>query len=279
MIEWKSYSDFSPTFLQKFHDVVLQDTFHKIQTFILFPLNCRCKGHCLCEDQRNQITLSLNVDFLNQAEASGKSPAFCSAIKSLMEVPNEIYFRAHWNEAYPLWLIQKEFEKREEGNHFKIIDRLVWTLLRLGQTYKESPLSERQASLTEAIELIVGDTPLKTEQSKDYICGERAYGKYLKHYKSVCHFIAAFEVLRQEGQCGNHPFSLNNSLQIERFLQLSDWFRGQLLSLKTLNIKNKSLFSEDFLLPLPRWVNAKGSELSIDPLVERVRDIKLRYHG
>ena len=53
-----------------------------------------------------------------------------------MQIPPDSYFRENWNQAYPLWLLEKEWFEREATNHFKIVDRLVWTLLRLGAMYQ-----------------------------------------------------------------------------------------------------------------------------------------------
>jgi len=65
----------------------------------------------------------------------------------------------------------------------------VWTLLRLATTYELSFYREHRASLTEAVSIILGKTPLKGKKAKQektiYLCGEKDYTAHYNTYKSV----------------------------------------------------------------------------------------------
>ena len=276
MILWDRHKDFSSSFLAEHHNYVLQDVFHHIKAFLLYPLNCSCGSLCQCEASRAKIVLSLNADLYNQAEERQENRDSLYAMRALLKIPDDNFFRKHYGKAYPLWLIQEEFQKKE-AYHFRVVERLVWALLRLARTYEVSIIGQPRASIKEAVDLILRKTPLKTKARKrekeHYLCGEKAYGMQLNAHKSVCHFIVAFKFLE-----GNDPyFSLANSeatlQQIQSFLSLSHWIRKKLLSFETPNIKEKSLFSEEGLLPLPAWVNSDDVHIPLEPFAVKLEEI------
>lgn len=280
MTSWHKYQDFS-SFLEKHHDLVLYDVLHHIKAFILFPLNCSCKPSCFCDEQREKVVLTLNTDLYNQALQNKEDPELLYAMKVLWRIPDDRYFRERQGKAYPLWLIEQELERREDKYHFKMVSRIVWALLRLGKTYEVSIFGERQASMKEAIEKILGPIPLKSKvmrlKPNDYLGGEKAHEARFNEYKSVCHFIAAFEHIKKEKKFQDQEaslFLLETPEHIEEFLSLSHWFRKELLSLETRNVKEKLFFSDNDLLPLPSWVNSDKVSLQIEPYQEKLKEIK-----
>jgi hypothetical protein len=273
MTLWNQHTGFSIEFLAEHHDYVLYDVFHHIKALLLYPLNCSCDGLCQCEALRAKVVLSLNVDLYNQAQERQENPDLLSAMRFFFKIPDDGFFRKHYGEAYPIWLIQREFQEKEASNYFRIVDRLVWTLLRLAKTYELSLFEEPRASIKEAVGVILGKTPLKTKARKQekvpYLCGEKAYGAQLKTYKSVCHFIAAFKFMEE-----NDPsFSLDCPEKIRSFLSLSHWVRKKLLSFHTPNIKQKSSFSEEVLLSLPTWINSDDLQISLDPFEDKLQEL------
>jgi len=171
MTLWNQHKGFSIEFLAEHHDYVLYDVFHHIKAFLLYPLNCSCDGLCQCEALRAKVVLSLNVNLYNQAQERQENPDLLSAMRFFFKIPDDGFFRKHYGDAYPIWLIQKEFQEKEASNHFRIVDRLVWTLLRLAKTYELSEYGEPRASIKEAVQVVLGKTPLKTESQET---GKRA---------------------------------------------------------------------------------------------------------
>lgn len=265
---WNSHEDFSVDFLTRHHNYVLLNMLHHIKSFLLHPLNCNCKDDCACEEIREKIVLSLNIDLYNKAQKREEIPEKLYAMKLLLNIPDDNYFKLHYAQSYPIWLIQEKFQEESTRKNFKIVERLIWGLLRLGKTYELSMLNEPRASINEAIALILGGMPLKTTAKKlekeEYLCGEKAYSAQLNIYKPVCHFIAAFKFM------GENSPSLADPAQIQKFLSLSHWFRKKLLILQTPNVKEKSLFSEDTLLSLPSWVNSDDVHITIDHLEDKL---------
>src|SRR3990167_8635971 len=92
-------------------------------------------------------------------------------------------------------------ESSRKKGHFAAIDRLVWTFLRLGKTSK-SCFGVPEASISDAVSIIVGDMPIKTKalnhKESDTRLGEKTYDKLYKQYKSILHFIAALEYCKKE---------------------------------------------------------------------------------
>lgn len=268
-----SYKDFSADFLTRHHDYVLINILNRIKSFLLHPLNCNCKGDCACEEIREKILLSLNIDLYNKAHKKQEIPENIYAMKLLFKIPEDSYFKINYANSYPVWLIQEQFQAKNTRKNFKIVERLIRGLLRLGKTYELSILKEPRASINEAVALILGGMPLKTTTKKlekeEYLCGEKAYSAQLNTYKSVCHFIAAFMFMER-----NTPsFSFEHPAQIHKFLSLSHWFRKKLLILQTPNVKEKSLFSEETLLSLPAWINSDDVHMTIDPLGDKLLKI------
>lgn len=268
---WNQHDEFFSDFLAQHHDLLLYDVFHQIKSSLLYPPNCRCKGDCGCDALRAKIVLSLNLDLYNKAEERQENPDLLHKMKFLFKIPDDHVLRRNHGQSYPLWLIEQEWQAKETS--FRIVARLVETLLRLGLTYEVSIFRERRASLNEAIELILGKTPLKTKARKQekepYLCGEKGYGIYFNAYKSICHFITAFTFLEE-----NSPlFKLNTPEQIKEFFSLAQWIRQELLYLQTPNVKGKSLFSEETLLPLPSWVTINDIDLALDPFEDKLQEI------
>lgn len=270
---WDTYKDFSSEFLNKHHDYVLYDVAHRIKAFLLYPPNCSCDGVCQCESLREKIVLSLNMDLLNQSQAKQISPDQLNAMKMIFKIPDDSYFKAHYTESYPIWLIKERLNQEDRKKNFKIVEKLVWGLLRLAKTYELSVYKEPRASINEAVEMIVGDIPLRTKTKKldrePSLCGEKGYGVQLNIYKSVCHFLAAYEHMKEK----NSSFSLNQPEHIEAFLSLSYWIRNKLLKLKTPNIKENSLFADKTLLSFPAWVNSEDIHVSIEPFEHKLQKI------
>jgi len=180
MILRKEYENYSTAFLEQHHDIILQDVFHHIQALLLFPPNCACKNKCRCDEFRSEVVLSMNLDFYHQGQESGDVPEHPSAINLLLQIPEDASFKKHHNQAYPLWLINENFQKKLEENHYKIVDRLIETLLRLGATY-ETLWRTPSASMNEAFDVIFGKYPLKAkalQDNNDHLGGEKTYAKY-----------------------------------------------------------------------------------------------------
>ncbi len=265
----QGYKDFSPEFFEKHHHLILYDEWHRIQSFLLFPPNCSCKDVCLCGQFREKIVLSLNVNLYNKLQPKKEDLSLFYAMKLLLKIPGKDFFMEHYAESYPLWLLHEEFKRRETP--FKIVDRLIWTLLRLAKTHKSTLLGMPKTSINKAVEIILGGTPLKTKERKqykdDFLCGEKAYGKYFNKYKSVCHFIAAFQFIQGEKRKENEPLCTDH---IEKFLSVAHWFRKNLLDLVTTNVKNESLFSDAILMPLPVWVHSDAIDIPINPFEDQL---------
>src|SRR5471030_3339318 len=100
MIYRQSNENFSPTYLEKHHDIVLQDVFHHILAFLLYPHSGEC------DDMRQRVILSLSLDYYNKAKDEDHDRI--EAIKGLLQIPDDHIIRKRFSEAYPLWLIQKE---------------------------------------------------------------------------------------------------------------------------------------------------------------------------
>ncbi|EKE09415.1 MAG: hypothetical protein ACD_16C00183G0002 [uncultured bacterium] len=275
---WNQYKNFSSEYLDKHHDLVLYDVFHHIKALLLFPPNCACKDFCQCNDIRARVVLSLNTDLYNKAHKEKEDLDLLHAMKSLLRIPNDHCFREYQADAYPLWLVEQELKKRDAENHFKIVDRLVWALLRLGKSY-EVFFGSPEASLNEAIDMILGNNPLKTKvidlQNADYLCGEKGYAACFKKYKAVCHFIVAFEYIKKKaGQENISFFSLSVPDEIEHFLSLSHWFQKTLSVLETQNVKENIFFPRGTLLPLPNWVTSDEVDILLEPyqdIIQRIR--------
>jgi len=270
---WDKYEKIPREYLTDYRDIILYGVFHHIKALLLYPPNCACKGVCDCDEMRKEIVLTLDVEFYIQAKKANASQRYLSKMKFLLEIPDDGYLVDTRGKAYGLRHIQKDFKEREDENHFKSIDHLVWTLLRLGETY-EPYIRIRKASITEAIEMILGTMPLKTNVQglkKGYsLGGEKALRTHFRKYKDVCHFVAAFEFMKEN----NEPVSFNKPAQIEEFLKLSDWFRLQLLYLSTPHVKYASLFLEEVLLPLPSWVSSEEIDIPIEPFGDRVKELE-----
>ncbi|MEI8295748.1 MAG: hypothetical protein WCG04_04420 [Alphaproteobacteria bacterium] len=266
MALWNTHKEFSAEFLAQYHEYILYDTYAQIRALLLYPLNCRCEGDCRCTSLRSSIRLALNTELYNQAEAKQTSTEVLYVMRLLLKIPDDRFFRKHYADAYPLWLIEENFQQKV--NHFKVVGQLVWTLLRLAKTYEVSFFKTSKASLKEAIEIIVGKMPLKSKPSEQtpHLCGEKAYGAHFRTYKEVSHFIAALQLMNKTS------FTLTSSGQIAEFLSLAHWVREKLLVIQTPNVKDNVLLDEDDLVPLPPWVNSDNVRISLDPIAYKLRE-------
>jgi hypothetical protein len=163
MTIWNHPPEFTEAFLKEHHDYVLVDAFHRIKAHLLYPLNCRCKKPCRCVDLRERVILSLNVGLYNQVEDRQEDLCTLSVLRCFLQIPEDRFFRRHLNKLYTPDFVQDTFQKKEDAKHFQIIDQLVWALLGLRVTYETSLFRERRASLREAIEIIIGNAPLKSK--------------------------------------------------------------------------------------------------------------------
>jgi len=270
---WDEYGEFPADFLAQHHDLALFDISHQIKALLLYPLNCSCKINCICKATREKIVFSLNVNLYNEARTRSENTALHNAMRYFFKIPDDAYFRKSYGECYPLWLIEEKFQEKISQNHFKIVSRLIWALLGLAKSYELSYYKEFRASTTEAVDLILRKAPLNGKavgnESDTYLCGEKGYTTYLSTYKSLAHFIAAFQNLDEDMP----TFSFNEPKQIQEFLKLSEWVRQKLLSIQTPNIKEKTLFSEDSFLPLPPWINLDDFNYHLDPLQDRLEEL------
>ena len=199
-ITWNPYEVYSSEFLQKHYELVLCHIFHHIKAFLLFPA-CSCAERCLCHEARQKIILSLNLERYNRLYPTIATSNSLHAIKGLWNLPDDRRFMELHQNAYPLCSIEKGLKSREERGDFEIINQLVWTFLRLGQTYKMC-IRAKEASFSEAVDRIAGDMPVKAKaphlKKLEPLRGEKTYDALFKRYKPVCHFIAALAFCKKE---------------------------------------------------------------------------------
>ncbi|MBY0273033.1 MAG: hypothetical protein K2X02_06485 [Alphaproteobacteria bacterium] len=282
MILWNNYRLLSEDFLRQHHDLVLYDVFHQVVAFLLHPPPCRCDATpCQCDLLRKKISFSLNLDLFNFLQEIHEDSEFLSGARLLLKVPQESYFQKNYTQAYPSWLTEKNFH--EEEKNFKAADQLTWALLRLCKTYQLSYLRETRTSISESLEVIFGNTPVKTKQrksSQDAHGGEHFYKRQFKRYKSVCHLIAALQFMKKPKHKKYKElvlFSWDQADQIEHFLRLSAWFRQKLLLLQTPNTKKKDVFLPEEILPLPSWVVPHEIDIPMEPFAKKLEEINAPF--
>jgi hypothetical protein len=262
MIYRKSFENFSPAYLERYHDIVLYDVFHHIQAFLLYPHSGEC------EDLRQKIILELNLDYYNKAERDNFDQLM--VIKSLLEIPDDPSLRKQRREVYPLWLIRKDLKQKDI--QFKMVDRLGWSLLRLAKS-NEVYFHDRNAGVYEAIDLILGHMPLKSKANSlkkdDHLGGQKKYVQYLNDYKPVCHFIMAFQHMGGDSDC----FPQWTVEKIDQFLGLCLWFGCHLFEIERTNSKEALIFPEGILIRPPDWVDFGVLDLPIEPYEEK----RLKY--
>lgn len=274
-IDWNPYEEFSSPFLDKHYELVLLNIFHHIMAFLLFPADCSCKERCFCQRWRQKTILSLNTARYNRLCAVQEDSNFLHAIKSLWRLPDESTFREFYPNAYPLWAINNGLKNKEKSGDFKIINELVWTFLRLGQTYKKC-IYTREVSFSEAVD-IIGDLPVNAKaphlNELKSLRGEKAYRALFKRYKSVCHFIAALELCKKEDpkwesswECLYPPRE-----KVQRFINIAHWFRTNLLLLERRNVKGKVFLKEEELCPLPEWIQFQEINFPIEVFQEKAK--------
>jgi hypothetical protein len=160
---------------------------------------------------------------------------------------------------------------------------LTWALLRLCETYQLSFLREVRTSISESLEVIFGNTPVKTNQrknSQESHGGEHFYKRQFKRYKSVCHFIAALQFMKKPQHKKYRElvlFSWDQADQIETFLRLSAWFREKLLLLQTPNTKKKVVLYPEEIIPLPSWVVPHEIDIPIEPFEKKLEEINAPF--
>jgi len=284
MIQWNQYKNFSPEFLAAHRNLVLYDVFHHVKAFLLFPPNCVCGNSCKCAQLREEVVSSLNTPLFNRVSKEEEDTETIYGIKSLLKIPEDRVIREHHEQAYPLWLTQEKLRAQSEEKSFKNMNQLVWALLRLSHTNKKC-YGTLEASLNKAIKIITKELPLKTKavtiQENDELYGEKAFGDDFHKFKTIFHFIAAFEWMKEENkQNKDFLFDLIQPTdKIERFLKLSQWFGKQIFSIETPNVKGKSLFLDGGPLPLPSWIQDDGIDLPIEIIEERVEEIRRDIRG
>ena len=272
MMTGNQHKGLSSEFLAQHHDLLLYNAYHQIKAYLLYPPHCSCKESCQCEDLRTKAMLSLNVNLYNKARRQEDEVDRLPVMRFLLNIPDDRYLSEHYGTGYPTWLIEKELKEREEGKHFKIVNRLVWGILRLAETYKATIFKKSQASLREVIKILLGERPLKTKASntEDYLGGEKVYFDSFTTYKPVCHFIAAWEFVKKD----HSTSSLTMPHHIEAFLKTAHWLRKELLCIETPNTKMNIMFLEETLLPLPSWVSSDDIGISLEPFKERLEEIE-----
>lgn len=269
---WKEYKEFSDPFLSKHYDLILHDTFHHIIPLLLYPLNCGCKDVCICADIRAKIALSLNTHLYIQALETKEDPDKLDAMKLILRIPDESFFKMDYVNSYPIWLIRERFLREDTQKNLAIVYQLIWTLIRLAKTYETSLYGSNRGSIKEAISLLLGDMPLKAKTNKarkDTLYGEKAYSTQFTIFKPVSHFVVALKFL----DITDSHLSLINPNTIEMFLSIAHWVRERLLTLETPNIRDKSLFQEKTLLSLPSWVTSHDIKIHIDPFEQKLHEI------
>lgn len=258
--------------MDEHHDYVMAEDFHRIKACILYP--CGCTKPCRCKDLRARTVLALNVGLYNQIEDKQMDQPDLLALKYFLQIPDDRFIRRNLEIIHTPDFIQDEFKKKEKANHFRIVDRLVWTLLRLGATHLSSYYCQPWASFNEAVGMILGKAPLarKRKQGQEaHLCGEKGYAARFKTYKSVCHFIAAFRLV---DPLEKHPcFTLTKPAQIKKFFNFSHQLRTKLLELETRNTKEKYLFAPGSLIPLPDWADGRDIHIPIVPFADRLREL------
>lgn len=276
-IDWNPYEEFSPAFLDKHYELVLLNIFHHIMAFLLFPADCSCKERCCCHGWRHKIILSLNTARYNRLCFVHEDSKVLHAVKSLWNLPDDSTFRESFPNAYPLWAINSGLKSKEKSGDFKIISQLVWTFLRLGQTYKKC-ISTREVSFSEAVE-IIGDLPVNTKaphlnQLKP-LRGAKAYRALFKRYTSVCHFIAALELCKKEDPMWDSSWEClyPPREKVQRFINIAQWFRNNLLLLERRNVKGKVFLTEEELCPLPEWIQFQEVDFPIDIIQKKVEEL------
>ena len=251
MTLWPDVEHFSAAFLEQHRDVVLQSAYYHLKALLLYP--CGCKEACACDAQRQNIVLTLNVEAYNVAEREGTPPDHLRALRLILDLPSDGELRRHFPNAYPLWLIEQGLQDRATA--FKAVGQLVWTLLRLGRTH-ELLLREKQASLRQALEFILGDKPLKglrqTSETPS-LGGEKAYQRYFATYRPVCYLAATWEAL--------------SGTNIEQLFKQAAFVRRELLLVRAPNVAAKMMFREDDLVPLPHWLQ-DVEEIPLGPFAD-----------
>jgi hypothetical protein len=270
---WNTPPEITEAFLAEHHDYVMVDVFHRIKARLLYP--CGCRKPCGCEDLRARVVLTLNIGLYNQIEDCHQDQSLLSALKHFLQIPDDRFLRRHLERIYAPDFIVGEFQKKEAANHFRIVDRLVWALLRLGATYKKARYYRKPfTSLNEAVGIILGAGPLKSKRGEGkeaYLCGEKGYIAHFKTYKAVCHFIAAFKIVDPAGEYLG--FGLTEGAQILRFFQYAHKLKTELMALELRHRKEKNLFTQGSLIPLPDWVESDDIDITIEPFADRLQTL------
>lgn len=276
MIQRESYNRFSPIFLERHKDILRQDLFHHVLAYLLFIEDSHD------EHFRQKTILTLGLDYYHKAVNTGKKASQLDAIKLILQIPDSTYLADHYEDCYPLWLIQANLKERIENGSFRMVDKLGWTMLEMSKAYY-SRYHEHRASLTETLRLTLGEKPLKSgDRRKNALAGDKSATKIFKKYKSVCHFIMAFEYMRRgecpidEGRLSDEKtsFNIDTQEQVSRFLNLSAWFRRELRVLVRPNVKDPALFPESNLLSLPEWVTCDGVDILVKPHAQKLQEIE-----
>ncbi|MEN8237184.1 MAG: hypothetical protein ABFQ95_06565 [Pseudomonadota bacterium] len=192
MQTWRTYEDFSDSFMAKHLEVFLYDTYHQLIAMLLYPQNCKCSLSCDCDELREMTVLSLNTYLFERLQEKLTDPNKIHGLKRLLQVPEDHYFRSNWYKAFSLRQIHKELCQKEPT--FKRVHHLVWAFIELAEISRANNKGNL-VTLKDAQELVLGKFPLKKKKKSDpeYLGGEKAYSDDLQDYKPFCHFLAAFE--------------------------------------------------------------------------------------
>lgn len=203
---------FSPTFIAKYHDTVLHDLFHQILAFLLFPINCSCRTACLCRELRESVVICMNTRLYNKAKKEKRDANFLHNIRLLLRIPEYNILTKYYLEEYFLRMIKQEFKQIDEENYFRNIEQFVWTLIHFNKPLESLPVRELGTTAKEeSTKMNLAKKHLKTNaielQKKSSPPDQKNFWEHFKKYKSICHFIAAYEFMKREKKPGWH-FSL-----------------------------------------------------------------------
>lgn len=248
-----TYKSLSPEELAKYYDVLLFDIFHHIQAFLLYPPHCSCKDICLCDEMREKIVLSLNLNYLDNV--IGKSSERFSVADYLLEIPETSAFMEIFVHGYPIWLTKKELKKKEESHLFKDIADFVWNFISIATTSEAPALDEMQVN---PIEVTLVTQPPLSRKTSDTNCtfGDKINNKHLN--KSIWHLIAAMEYVKRDKP-------LNTAKQIKLFLDIAKGIREKLLSIPASQQKKEYLFSKKDFRTFPDWVQVSSINIFPEP--------------
>ena len=105
--------------------------------------------------------------------------------------------------------------------------------------------------------------------------GEKAYRALFKRYKSVCHFIAALELCKEEDPKWDSSWQglYPPREKVQRFINIAHWFRKNLLLLDGRNVPGKIFLKGEDLCPLPEWIQFEEVDFPIETIYKKVEKL------